>query len=229
MEALDLLANNISNAATTGYKADRESYRQFISELQDATEGSYALPVVERQWTDHAQGALQNTERALDVAIEGQGFFALTSGKQTLLTRNGSFHLSSEGELQSEDGSAVRKRGGGTFRLDAKQAVTISPEGEVTQNGKSQGFLDIVSLKDPSLLVKQKASVFVPPSEQPAMLFAVNGKVAQGKLETSNSNPSDAAVKMVEVLREFETLQRAASMGTEMNKKAIEEVARVAS
>src|SRR6266404_1996867 len=105
MEALDLLANNIANTDTTGYKADQEFYNLYASSEAD---GQTTLPNVERNWTDFSQGVLKDTGNPLDVALSGRGFLTVDSPAGPLYTRNGSLRLSPSGVLQTAEGYPVR-------------------------------------------------------------------------------------------------------------------------
>src|SRR5215475_4808628 len=90
MEALSILANNLANATTTGYKNDKEFYGLFHSEDADNPVGIVStLPTIERQWTDFSQGTLQTTGNPLDVALSGPGFFVVNGPGGPLYTRNG--------------------------------------------------------------------------------------------------------------------------------------------
>jgi flagellar basal-body rod protein FlgF len=93
MESLDLLANNIANASTGGYKADREFYSLNVAPEAAGNQPSTTMPLIERPWVDHAQGALHSTGNPLDVALDGKGFFAVNGPSGPLYTRNGNFRL----------------------------------------------------------------------------------------------------------------------------------------
>src|SRR6266849_4381319 len=84
MDSLDMLANNLANTGTAGFKADRE----FSGLYQEA------LPMVEKQWTDYSQGVLTPTGNSLDLALSGKGFFALNSPGGVIYSRGGEFQLS---------------------------------------------------------------------------------------------------------------------------------------
>src|ERR1700692_258268 len=102
LESLDMLANNIANSSSPGFKADREFYAVYLSaEAADSPGGTNptTLPVVERQWTDFSQGSLMPTGNPLDLALNGQGFFVVQSANGPVFTRDGSFRLSQPGEL----------------------------------------------------------------------------------------------------------------------------------
>src|SRR5919112_6207083 len=104
LESLDMLANNIANSATAGYKVDRE----FYSIYQDAEAAGGALsPVIDKPWTDFSQGQLQATGRPLDVALDGKGFFAVNGPSGPLYTRNGAFRITSARDVTSAEGYPV--------------------------------------------------------------------------------------------------------------------------
>src|SRR2546423_11402769 len=107
MESLDLLANNVANAATGGYKADREFYSLYVApEAANAEDPPATMPVIERPWVDHAQGTLHATGNPLDFALSGSGFFAVNGPSGPLYTRNGNFRVSAYGKLVTANGYA---------------------------------------------------------------------------------------------------------------------------
>src|SRR5579863_2727663 len=89
MESLDMLANNIANSATAGFKSDREFYGLYEQQL----------PVVDTQWTDFSQGTLAPTGNPLNLALNGKGMFALNSPSGVVYTRTGSFQISKDNQL----------------------------------------------------------------------------------------------------------------------------------
>jgi flagellar hook-basal body protein len=119
MESLDLLANNIANAGTGGYKADREFYSLYTAPEAAGDDPLQAMPLIESHWTDHAQGALHATGNPLDVALDGKGFFAVNGPGGPLYTRNGNFRLAPDGRLTTQEGYPVRATGGAPLVLDA--------------------------------------------------------------------------------------------------------------
>src|ERR1039457_868174 len=118
--SLDLLANNLANSSTSGFKRDSEFYGLYTSdEGQDSTTGdaSFTLPVVKRQWTDFSQGTLLPTGSQLDVAISGPGFLAVNGPSGPLYTRNGNLQVSPSGQLATADGYTVRGAGGNPIQV----------------------------------------------------------------------------------------------------------------
>src|SRR5579871_5747798 len=96
MESLDMLANNLANASAPGFKADREFYSTYVAaEAQTSDSDAAIMPVIERQWTDYSQGAITPTGNPLDIAVQGKAFFVANSASGQVLTRDGSFRISS--------------------------------------------------------------------------------------------------------------------------------------
>ncbi len=227
MESLELLANNIANASTGGYKADREFYGLYAApEAWDGLTGS-TMPVIERPWVDHGQGVIHDTGNPLDVALTGSGFFAVAGPTGPLYTRNGSFHLAADGKLVTSEGYRVRGTRGADITLEPGRPVEILDDGTVKQNGVAIGQLEISEFTGAASLAKQGSNYFraSDPSLRPST--PASTIVRQGKLEASNTGSAEAAVRLVSVMRQFEMLQKAVSLGAEMSRRAIEEVAKV--
>jgi flagellar basal-body rod protein FlgF len=228
MQSLDMLANNLANTETGGYKTDREFYNVYVSqEAGGAEDGSASsLPVIERPWTDFSQGPMRATGSPSDLAISGKGFFAVDGPSGSLFTRNGSFRVTPAGALVTEEGYPVRTVSGASLKIQPSGALEVAPDGTVRQNGQTLDRLEIADFSDTGSLIKQGASYFqsaVP--SQPASA----AQVEQGKLESSNVGAAESAVRLVAVMRQFEMLQKAATLGSQMSRQAVEEVARVAS
>jgi flagellar basal-body rod protein FlgF len=226
MESLDLLANNIANSGTTGFKADREFYNL----IQDQ------LPLVERNWTDFSQGTLLPTGNQLDLALSGAGFFALNTPSGVVYTRNGQFQVGATNQLQSTDGYTLRnvRDNGRPIVVDPRVPIAIDRVGVVEQGGQILGQLEIaghpaagaegITKLGNSYFRMAPVSGAAGASPPPA---AATTEVLQGTVEQSNVSPGDAAVRLVGVMRQFEMLQKAVSIGTDMNKQALTEIARV--
>ncbi len=225
IESLDLLANNVANATTGGYKADREFYSLYIA--PEANTGA-VMPLVEKPWTDFSQGTLRATGNPLDVAIAGRGFFVVNGPAGALYTRNGSFRASANGTLMTADGWPVRGSGGAVIQVAGSHPLEISSDGTVRQNGAVIGQLAIADFTSNAGLVKQGNNYFR--SAGPPAAAAPQGtEIRQGHLEDSNTGSAEAAVRLIGAMRQFEMLQKAVSLGADMNLRAIQEVARVGS
>jgi fagellar hook-basal body proteins len=210
IEALDLLANNISNTSTAGYKSDREFYGLYAS--ADA-ETQSTMPNIERNWIDFSQGIVKDTGNPLDVALAGRGFLTADSPNGPLYTRNGSLRLSAAGVLETADGYPLRadtpsghiqaQLGAGTGSLQ------IQKDGAVSQDGQILGNLTLADWQKPEALEKQGGTYFRLVDTNLKPTAPTGMELLQGKLEGSNSGPSETAVQLIGVLRQFEMLQKA--------------------
>jgi len=229
MESLSLLANNLANAATSGYKSDREFYGLYTSiEAAPGEEGVLTtLPVVQRQWTDFSQGTVETTGNVLDVALSGRGFLTAKGPGGPAYTRNGNLHISPSGELVTSEGFPLFAVGGSTIRVTGGTPVEITKDGTVIQEGRTLGQFAIVDFKSTAELEKMNGTCFRNPDPENAPVAAANVEVQQGRLESSNVGVPDAAIRLVGVMRQFEMLHKAVSIGVDLNRKAIEEIARV--
>jgi flagellar basal-body rod protein FlgF len=229
MDALDLLSNNLANTSPPGFKADRESYNLYMSaEAAEAATGlSSRSPLVERQWLDLSQGSLQSTGNAKDLSISGSGFFLVDGPDGALLTRGGAFSINKDGRMTTREGYQFATVEPRRFRADPSRPVEVDTSGVVRQDGQPLGQLKVVEAPDPASLSRRDGVYMSLDLRQVAQLKQTNAEVRQGHLESSNLGPAEAAVRLVGILRQFETLQRALQIGSEMNRRAVEEVARV--
>jgi flagellar basal-body rod protein FlgF len=236
MDSIDMLANNMANGSTSGFKLDREFYSTFTGTSPfasfDPSVGD--APVVEKSWTDFAQGALLPTGNPTDLALSGSGFFAVNGPNGPLYTRNGGFRISANGSLVTAEGYSVRQVGGKPpeqpIQLQGNGPIQVSPEGEVTQDDQQIAQIEIDSFPHLDQLTKSIPGYFENPNPKDNPLSAAaNVEVSQAKLESSNASPAESAARMVSLLRHFEMLQHAVKIGTDMNKQALEEVARIPS
>ena len=220
MESLDMLANNIANSGTAGFKTDREFYSLYQQEL----------PVIEKQYTDFSQGMLTPTSNPLDLSLSGKGFFALNAPTGTVYTRNGQFQISKSNQLQTVEGFTLRNAldQGKPITVDPTQAIVIDKGGVVSQGGQDIAQIEIGGIDNPSQVLGKLGTsnfAFLNPAGKSGP--AKDAEVGQGSLEQSNVPAADSAVRLVSVMRQFEMLQKAITVGAEMNRQAIEQVAKV--
>jgi flagellar basal body rod protein FlgG len=220
IEALDVLANNLANAGSAGFKADREFHQLYVG-----AEKPFGMPEATGPWTDFSQGAFTSTGNPLDLALSGPGMFVAEGPSGPVYTRNGSFRVASDGTLQTAEGYAVRAAGGGKLRLDPRKAVEISPEGRVSQDGIDAGALEL--LQYPATALAKTNGNYFQLTDASARAQPAQAQVLQGRLESANVNPAETSVRLIGVMRQFEMLQRAITLGGEMNRKAVEELGRV--
>ena len=224
VQALDILANNIANSSTAGFKSDHE-----FSSLFDSIDGEASaqnLTSANNGWTDFSQGTILPSGNPLNFALSGPGLFAVDGKGGQLYTRNGSFIVSTSGELMTTEGYPVRAKGGGRITLAPGVEVKADAQGRLSQNGQPVGQLEIVRFQKPTDLGKQGANYYK--TSGPGIKSQESeATVTQAALEGSNVSTAEATVRLVNVMRHYESLQKAVSLSTEMSRKAIEEVARV--
>jgi flagellar basal-body rod protein FlgF len=227
MQSLDLVANNLANSSTGGYKSDGEFFTLFASEAASEDEsGASSVPMIQRQWTDFGQGLLEPTNNPLDFGISGKGLFVVQGPSGPLYTRNGNFRFSTSGALVTGEGYPLLQQDGQPFKANTAQPLQVSRDGDVSQSGNSIGRVKVAEFQNPAGLTKYGANYFSnTTAQEPAN--ATGAQIYQGKIEASNVSASHGAVRIVGLTRQFEMMQKAISLSNEMGRKAIEEVAKV--
>jgi flagellar basal-body rod protein FlgF len=206
----DQIANDLANASTPGYKADRTTQREFGSLLlrngaTGASVGALGLGVaVDRTVTDLAPAPIRDTGEPLDFAIEGDGFFAVRTAAGVRYTRAGQFGADAAGQLVTAAGDPVLGRGGAPIRVGADGSVDPRLLGVVTLTGAR----------------KQGDDLF---TGTPARAAGV-GTVRAGALEGSGAQPAHAMVEMIASLRAFEAGQKVITTLDETLGKAANQV-----
>ena len=231
IESMDMLANTLSNTSSRGFQADREFYTSYLSpELANEADPIIGeSPLIQKKWTDFSQGTLVPTGGQTDLALSGNGFFAVNGPNGTLYTRNGSFQMSATGQLVTADGYPVRLTGNQTLQTQSSDPITVSTDGQVTQSGAALGQLELANFQDPNRLTKFASNYFAPDDANEGPDAPATAQVLQGRAEASNATPAEATARMITLLRHFEMLQHAVKIGVDMNKQSVEEVARVSS
>src|SRR5579862_7664329 len=181
MQSLDLVANNLANSSTSGYKTDGEFYTLFTSEAAGEDEsGPTTVPMIQRQWTDFTAGLLESTNNPLDFGISGKGFFVVQGSSGPVYTRNGNFRFSTGGALVTSEGYPLLQQNGQPFLANTAQPVTVSLDGDILQNGNSIGRIRIAEFPNPTDLTKFGANYFSNTTGQ-APIDATGAQIFQGK------------------------------------------------
>ena len=153
IESLSLIANNIANSGSPGFKGDSELYSLYTADVADTGQA----PLIEHRWTDFSQGTPLPTGISTDVALRGEGFFqAKGPDGDRLLTRNGAFAISPAGRLETQEKYAVLDPEGQPIAgLDTRATLEISSTGELRQNGNLVARLGVVNPQDPASLARE--------------------------------------------------------------------------
>ncbi len=215
---LDVAAQNMANAATSGYKKERMSFRNSLipvdnkpAYMADGRSMSEVSAVV----TDFSAGGMMKTGNPLDMAINGDGFFALEGNNYT---RNGNFRIDGEGYLVTQDGKRVLGSGGPLTVQGGR--IDVSASGEIFVDDISVGTLKIVDFPDKKVLKKLSGGVF----SAKAAGSEINTEISQGYLEESNVETVREMVQMMVSLREFEAYQKMIIAFDEASSKTINQL-----
>jgi flagellar basal-body rod protein FlgF len=215
MKIIDVIANNLANANTVGFKRD-------FSHILQAQTNVHAESQV-----DFAPGDLISTSNGLDVALTGPGFFAIQTPDGVRYTRNGSFTLNSGGELVTKDGMPVLNSSGSTINAGHGK-VAIQDGGVVTIDGNEAATLKIVNFKDPSKLQKEGLNRMIWTGAPEDIQDVPEVHVTSGSLERSNVNALDEMVHLMSAYREFEAVQKTLrTLMSDMNGKLIGELGKL--
>lgn len=205
----ETVGNNLANVNTTGFKADRKYFRTALSSNMLQL-GTYGEPRVVSEddvslVTDFSHGSMSGTRNPLDLAIISNGFFALETGESVSYTRNGNFTISPEGELINSRGYKVLGEGG-PIRVVGNEIV-IHSSGQIMIDGQSVGKIKIVDFEQPYHLKRNGYGYFVPDPPDEG-ITPDNIDVKQGFLESSNVDPISEMIQMIELNRNYESLQK---------------------
>lgn len=217
MHALDIYANNIANANTSGYKKDRPRFASYLSEAAQEKANGINLTRISEKSTDFNQGVTRPTGSPLDLAIDGNGFFQVLKNGQTFLTRQGNFTLDRNGTLTTLDGGQVLSRDNAPIVLPSRN-VMIDKSGSILSGQSQVGSIGIFDVPDAKNLQKIADGMYVPrqgfaatPMESP--------RVMQGFLEGSNVNIVQEMTLMMNNLRTFEAFQKTLQSYSKMGQK----------
>ncbi len=223
---LDALANNLANASTAGFKAERVLQRAERAGEIAPPPTAVPTPVTrEHVVTDFSQGPVNTSGNPLDVALAGEGFFVVLTDRGERLTRSGSFTIDSQGYLAANDGSRVQGTSGDISIPESP--VVIATDGSVRAGEQRVGQLRIVTVEDTAKLLRESGTRFAPGAQVPADVPIGSVRVVQGAVEGANLSPVEGLVSLIETVRGFETYMRAAERLDQVTAKAIAEVGRV--
>jgi flagellar basal-body rod protein FlgF/flagellar basal-body rod protein FlgG len=234
---MDVVANNVANVNTSGYKADKSLFQEFLT--SGAREDSFSgrdrrvSYVVDRAtWHDFAQGAAEPTKNPLDVAIDGKGFLVVQTPGGERYTRDGSLQINSQGQLVTAAGNPVLGTNGPIVFQPTDKEISITADGSVSVlEGVSRidsvrGKLRLVSFAQAQRLVKEGANLFSSGAGNAAQPDATS-KVRQGFVEKSNVNSVAEMSKMIEVTRAYTQLSAMLQQQGDLRKSALEKLADV--
>lgn len=221
---MDVLTNNMANAATNGYKKEGTTSQSFDSvlayKIKDVTEGYHLAkniginnPGVKigEGYTDFSQGSLKTTSNTFDLALTDAGFFAIQftnkAGETSVkYTRDGNFTLTEDGSLVTQDGDAVLDTGGNPIKINPILEAQINTSGQIIQDGRVVANIQVTDFEDYNYLERYGENYYQP--VEGAKEKEAAAKVYSGYLETSNISVVTEMVNMITVQRAYESNQK---------------------
>jgi flagellar basal-body rod protein FlgF len=228
MTALDATANNLANATTPGYKAQQAIFQEHLASAVLAGSGQKEMRYVgvAEVASDVRSGPLQATERPLDVAIEGEGYFAIQTPRGERYTRAGGFQVGPGGELVTAQGYAVLAAGGGPLSVppDAK-TLSIAADGMLRVDGEDSGQLKLVTFEDPRGL-ELAGEQLLRSSTRSGAARAGAVSLQSGALELPNVSIVKGMTDLVSATRAFEALEKAVEAFSQLDHHAANDIIR---
>jgi len=210
---VDLIANNLANANTPGYKRDLGTFQEYLTEARRPEavvdpgarpEGSQSLVELDGIYTDYRQGSLQRTSRPLDLALDGPGFFEVSTPAGVRYTRQGNFTLDATGRLVTANGFPVVSAGSSSEIRLARLPMRIAEDGNIWQDGKAVARVSVREFAEPQRLEKSGNSYYRDTGAKP-MPDAPRTRLVQGFIEGSNVNPVSEMTRLIEATRAYES------------------------
>lgn len=230
-EALDTVANNLANASTVGFRAERNMFSSVLASAQNAPTSPLSpvlnsYGILSGTMADTTQGTLEKTANDLDLAIEGKGFFVVQTANGPMYTRKGSFQVSSQNQVETASGELVLGDQGQPINLPSGK-ISISGDGTISSDGAVVGKFKVVEFPLGTELVNNGNSLYsAPPNVKP--IPPASSTIRQGALENSNVDAVAGMIELVEAQRNAEMMQHALSMfDSEINKTAAQDLPKV--
>jgi flagellar basal-body rod protein FlgF len=223
---MDVAANNLANVATSGFKADGLLLEEADQTAAHADEDPRDIRFVRDIGIVHymEQGPVEMTGNALDVAIEGSGFFMVQGPSGPLYTRDGAFTLTGDGRLVTSDGRAVLNSGGAPIVLDPQgESPTIGRDGAITVAGVEAGRIGVANFAAPGALSKVGDNLW---DAQGQAQGEFEGVVLQGAIEGSNVRPVVELTRLIEISRAYQSAAKIVSGADELRQRAIQQLGR---
>lgn len=220
---MDVVANNMANLNTTGFKAENllfEEYMMPVARNQDFLTADQPLSYVQDWATSHdfSGGAMVQTGAELDVGLNGDGFFAVSTPAGERWTRSGSLQLSANGTLVDTSGNPVLGEGGAIQFGPEETNITIAADGAISTSAGAKGSLRLVEFADAQSLIREGSNLF----SGGTPIAATNTRAMQGFLEQSNVSGVTGVAEMIRVTRAYESAATMAQKQDDLRRDAIQ-------
>ncbi len=205
MAQMQMVANNVANAATTGYRAEGVIFAEHVR-ATGPDSPSLSMATATARMTETRQGALAQTGGRFDLAIEGPGYFLIQTPEGERLTRAGAFTPNEAGDLVTPDGHPLLDAGGApVFVPQGVGAIGIAADGTLSAEGQPVGQIGLYLPVDPLTMVREDGVRF---RSGDGVEPVLEGRMVQGFLEQSNVDPVLEIARMIDVQRSYELGQK---------------------
>jgi flagellar basal-body rod protein FlgG len=229
MKRMDIISNNLANVNTPGFKKDKVTFEGMLASAATpprVPQSTTADPILQKDniYIDYAAGPVAQTGNPFDMAIDGDGFFVVSTPDGPAYTRQGNFRLSGDGTLVTTDGFPVQGQSG-PIRISGSR-IEIDSKGVVSVDGSETATISMVDFPKPYALTKTGSALFVP-TDAAATPQAASGGLRQAHLEGSNVETITEMVQMIETSRYFDACQRTILSFNDMTAKAANELGKL--
>ena len=230
MRRMDVISNNLANINTPGYKKDKMSFEGLLAGNVNppaVPQGKTADPILQKEniYVDYSSGPTNQSGNPLDLALDGDGFFAVTTPEGTAYTRQGNFRASADGTLVTMDGYPVQGTGGAAISIKGSN-VEIDTKGGVMVDGAQVGSISVVDFEKPYNMTKIGSALFVAADPQAATKAGL-AQVQQGHIEGSNVDSISEMVQLIETNRYFEACSKVIHSFDDIAAKAANDLGKI--
>ncbi len=240
--AMDVIANNLANVNTPGFKSDNLLFEAYLQEssnpkadlptTQEIDQGHFSkrihdstYMIASKSYVDFSQGNLKPTGNMYDLSLNGDGFFSVMTPEGERLTRGGTLAVGAGGELTNTAGNPFLDISGNKITV-GRDNFTVNEEGSIFSKTDNRflGKLRIIDIADKSVLAKRGENLFE--SLAPEQTVESKATVSQGHIESSNVNPMTEITRMITAVRTYEAFQKSIQSHDEMDSRLINNVGR---
>lgn len=251
---VETIANNVANANTTAFKKDKLVFKEHLTAFQKGVQdidlpnkewrpkdfyksygAEHGKVLVDGSYTNFEQGQLTPTNNPLDLALNGRGFFEVETPTGVKFTRNGTFSISNDGFLVTNDGHYVLSQRGSSqdntasnrrLSIQGASKLDITRNGDIYSSNKKIGSLSVVEFKDTNALRKHAKSYFINPTKDNVLQSEIKTSVNQGFLESSNVNAISEMSNLIKANRHFESIQNVIKAYDSISSKVVNDIAK---
>ncbi len=216
---LDIIAGNLANLETSGYKGQEMLFSEYLSETEDDEQLSFVLD--QAVYSDLSDGPLMITENPLDIAIAQEGYFTIETPSGLQYTRGSRFHLDADGQIVTAKGYPLLDDAGQPITVPPHSApLQINKDGSVVTAFGPLARLQPVTFENRQALVRAEDGLYIAEDQDPIPIL--DGEVLQGAVEGSNVKAVVEMTKMIEVLRSYQAATKLVEQEHERQTKAID-------